>query len=168
MGLAASQARFLHLTSQLASVQRRGQIANEQRTALANQMNALNRSQSNEVAGANPFFTGGGESAEYTNSFSSNKNKNNNGKSSNSYNNNGSFGKSLVNSLLSAVSQYPGAQTCSMNMDSGKLAALQAQDSALEMLLATLGTQEKAMKTEIEAVTKVIDKNVESSFKLMA
>lgn len=46
-----------------------------------------------------------------------------------------------------------------------KLAILQAQDKNLETQLKQLDTEQEAIQTETDAVKKVIDKNIESSFK---
>jgi hypothetical protein len=42
---------------------------------------------------------------------------------------------------------------------------LQAQDKSLELRLSTLDTQHSAIQTELEAVKKVMSKNIETSFK---
>lgn len=42
---------------------------------------------------------------------------------------------------------------------------LQAQDKSLELRLSTLDTQHSAIQTELEAVEKVMSKNIENSFK---
>ena len=42
---------------------------------------------------------------------------------------------------------------------------LQAQDKSLELRLSTLDTQHSAIQTELEAVKKVMSKNIENSFK---
>lgn len=46
-----------------------------------------------------------------------------------------------------------------------RIASLQAVDKALELQLRRVDTQRDAVQTEIDAVRKVIGKNVESSFK---
>ena len=46
-----------------------------------------------------------------------------------------------------------------------KLEIVQQQDKSLELNLKQLDTEENAISTELEAVKKVISKNVESSFK---
>ena len=46
-----------------------------------------------------------------------------------------------------------------------KIEIIQAQDKNLELKLKQLDTEENAISTEIDAVKKVISKNVESSFK---
>lgn len=168
MGLAASQARYLHLTGSLAFVQRRGQMVNNERTAIANELNSLMNGNSNKVAKANPFLTGGGETSGYFgNIFSNSKEKKQNSNNTNKNQNSGSL-SSLMSMLETAASSYPGARISPMQIDSAKLASLQSQDAKLEMILRVLDTQAKALQTEIGAVTKVIDKNIEGSFKLFA
>lgn len=46
-------------------------------------------------------------------------------------------------------------------------AQLQALDKALELQLKTCETQEKAVTTEVDSVKKIIDQNIEKSFKYM-
>lgn len=166
MGLAASQARFLNLTGRLAMVQRQGQSINQERAALASKMNQLMNG-SNQAAEVNPFLAGGGETPEFSNN-KFNKNRGNNTNSSDSSSASSSLFGSLMSSLTSAASQYPGARKSPMQLDSAQLASIQSEDLRLELLLRTLDTQEQALKTEISSVHKVIDKNIESSFKLMA
>ena len=47
-------------------------------------------------------------------------------------------------------------------------AEIQAQDKMLEMEIKNIETQHKAIETEMESVKKVIDKNIENSFKSFA
>ena len=46
-----------------------------------------------------------------------------------------------------------------------RVAALQSLDKSLELQLRRVDTQHNAVQTEVEAVKKVIDKNIESTFK---
>ena len=46
-----------------------------------------------------------------------------------------------------------------------KIEIIQIQDKNLELKLKQLDTEENAISTELDAVKKVISKNVESSFK---
>ena len=46
-----------------------------------------------------------------------------------------------------------------------KIGIIQVQDKNLELKLKQLDTEENAISTEMDAVKKVISKNVESSFK---
>lgn len=47
-----------------------------------------------------------------------------------------------------------------------QIAAIQAQDQRLELESRRIDTQHQAIQTELEAVAKVISKNIEMSFKL--
>jgi hypothetical protein len=49
-----------------------------------------------------------------------------------------------------------------------QLQRLQQLDKILEMQLKRVDTQQQALQTEIEAVNKVIDKNIDMSFKTFA
>ena len=46
-----------------------------------------------------------------------------------------------------------------------KTEKIQEQDRTLELRLRQLDTEQEALQTEMEAVKKVIDKNIESTFK---
>ena len=50
----------------------------------------------------------------------------------------------------------------------GKQTIIQAEDKKLEIQLKQLDTEQQAISTELDAVKKVIDKNVESTFKIFA
>lgn len=52
-----------------------------------------------------------------------------------------------------------------INEINAKIEIVQAQDKNLELRLKQLDTEQSAISTEIEAVSQVIDKNVESTFK---
>ncbi|WP_373531982.1 hypothetical protein [Vampirovibrio sp.] len=49
-----------------------------------------------------------------------------------------------------------------------RIIALQSLDKALELQLRRVDTQQQAVQTELEAVKKVIDKNIELTFKTFA
>ena len=53
----------------------------------------------------------------------------------------------------------------SLNEINAKLEVIQAQDKKLELKLSDLDTQQQAIQTEMDAVKKVIDKNIETTFK---
>ena len=55
-----------------------------------------------------------------------------------------------------------------MNEINAQLEIIQAEDKKLELKLNDLDTQQQAITTEIDAIKKVIDKNIESSFKTFA
>lgn len=56
----------------------------------------------------------------------------------------------------------------SMNDINAKISVIQSDDKKLELKLRDLDTQQQAISTEIDSVKKVIDKNIESSFKIFA
>lgn len=73
--------------------------------------------------------------------------------------------------LANAVGMMFNAAT-NLDPDSGdairlqqRIEALQQIDKALELQLKRVDTQHKALETEVGAVKKVIDKNIEGSFK---
>lgn len=49
-----------------------------------------------------------------------------------------------------------------------KIAMIEAQDKKLELKLQDLDTQQKALSTELDSVKKVIDKNIDQTFKAFA
>lgn len=53
----------------------------------------------------------------------------------------------------------------SMNDINAKISIIQQQDKSLELKLKQCDTEQQAISTELDAVKKVIDKNVESTFK---
>lgn len=58
-------------------------------------------------------------------------------------------------------------QSPEMQMNQVRIASIQQNDKMMEMQAQTINHQHEAVQTEIEAVQKVISKNIESSFKLM-
>lgn len=55
-----------------------------------------------------------------------------------------------------------------MDNINSKICIIQSEDKKLELKLQDLDTQQKALSTEMESVKKVIDKNIDSSFKSFA
>lgn len=55
-----------------------------------------------------------------------------------------------------------------MNNINAKIDIIQQEDKKLELKLTDLDTQQKALSNELEAVKKVVDKNVETTFKTFA
>ena len=70
----------------------------------------------------------------------------------------------ITNNLFSLITNLepdsPEAVTIQMRIN-----ALQGIDKALELQLRRVDSQQEAVQTEIDAVRKVIDKNIESTFK---
>lgn len=56
----------------------------------------------------------------------------------------------------------------SLDKINSQICIIQSQDKKLELKLQDLDTQQKALSTEMESVKKVIDKNIENSFKSFA
>ena len=48
-----------------------------------------------------------------------------------------------------------------------RIAAIQEADKRLEMEMKRLDTQHEAVQTEMETVQKILQKNIETSFKIM-
>lgn len=55
-----------------------------------------------------------------------------------------------------------------MNNINAKMSIIQSEDKKLELQLKDLDTQNNAIQTEMESVKKVVDKNIEQSFKAFA
>lgn len=55
-----------------------------------------------------------------------------------------------------------------MNDINAKMSIIQAEDKKLELKLKDLDTQQEAINTEMDSVKKVVDKNIEQSFKAFA
>jgi Na+-transporting NADH:ubiquinone oxidoreductase subunit NqrC len=71
---------------------------------------------------------------------------------------------SLTGQLFSASSSLePDSKTSKLLQ--ARIQRLQQVDKILEMQLRTVDTQQQAVQTEIAAVQKVIDKNIDMSFK---
>ena len=55
-----------------------------------------------------------------------------------------------------------------LNDLNARIKIIQSQDQTLEVRLKNIDTEHKALDTEMEAVKKVLEKNIESSFKTFA
>lgn len=67
-----------------------------------------------------------------------------------------------------AMNEYQYQQTRyqqELNRINGKTSLIQSQDRTLELKLKQLDTEQEALQTEMESVKKVIDKNIEQTFK---
>ncbi len=109
MGLAASQSRYLVLTSRKNDLELSGQQINQSRLELANIQNDLFNTSTN----LNP----------------------------------------------------ESAQAIQIQL---RINAIQSLDKGLELQLRRVDTQQQAVQTELDAVKKVIDKNIELTFKVFA
>lgn len=72
------------------------------------------------------------------------------------------------NAYQDAMNEYEYQQQVyqkQVNDINAKTSIIQAEDRALELKLRQLDTEQKALSTELDSVKKVIDKNIESTFK---
>jgi hypothetical protein len=156
MGLAASQARLLMLTARKSDIEFKVQIINQRRTVLAYQSAQLSRSYANAIyqsdnVNSNPANDAGVVTPAY------------------------GTGNNDVIDVLFPGSSYPDNQPVdvsdeesavgSTSLYEAQMATVQAMDKELELRAKDLDTQHKCVETEVDAVKKVIDKNIESSFK---
>ena len=72
----------------------------------------------------------------------------------------------MVSGLFNAQSNLEPDSANSQRLQA-QISSVQERDKALEMESRRIDTQHQAVQTEIDAVSKVISKNIESSFKLM-
>lgn len=70
----------------------------------------------------------------------------------------------VTNQLFSSVSNLEPDSTEAIQIQL-RINALQSLDKSLELQLRRVDTQQQAVQTEIDAVQKVIDKNIDLSFK---
>lgn len=76
----------------------------------------------------------------------------------------------IANMMLSLFTQNGNLdpETTYAKQLQGRIAAIQQWDKMLELHAQRIDTQHKTCETEIEAVKKVMDKNIAMSFKLMS
>jgi hypothetical protein len=74
----------------------------------------------------------------------------------------------MVSNLFQASSNLdPNPQNPEVQQKQSAIASVQQRDKVMEMQAQRINSQHDAVQTEVEAVQKVIQKNIESSFKLM-
>ena len=204
MGLAATQTRFLSLTSKKSNVEYQGQQINQQRTTLSNRSSAA-YSQMLTLAVPTPPSTSDFVKINYQFevagvTYQTDKlNLNGSGDLESVQAKNVNTGAvSTINITASekdattgryttlngatasvvetvdydayddAYNQYTYKQYLyeqQLETINAETSVVQQQDKALELRLNQLDTEQSAIKTELEALSKVIDDNVESSFK---
>jgi len=137
MGLAASQARLLQLNSRKSDLEFQGQQINQQRTILSDQTETFyNQILALDVPDASSYPVNDDES-------------------------NDPDGDGLSTEYEAALVAY----STEYNRINAKIETVHEQDRALETTLRNVDTQHNAVQTEIDAVKKVIDKNIELTFK---
>lgn len=70
----------------------------------------------------------------------------------------------VTNDMFNAVTNLEPDSPAAIQMQL-RINALQSLDKSLELQLRRVDTQQQAVQTEIDAVQKVIDKNIDMSFK---
>lgn len=78
-----------------------------------------------------------------------------------------SIGGMLGNIFGEACGSSSSGSKMSEDEKQKKLAMLQQEDKKLEIKIKQIDTQHKAVQTEVESVQKVVDKNIEQSFKIL-
>jgi len=150
MGLAASQGRLLMLTARKSDIEFAVQVINQRRTVLAHQTTLLVRQYSN---------------AMYQNDDPSVLNRTDI---------NDPTTQQVVGALPGFIFSDPTApantaaipQTpIATGQYEQQMALVQSLDKELELRTRDLDTQHKEVETEYDAVKKVIDKNIETTFK---
>lgn len=204
MGLAATQTRFLSLTSKKSNIEYQGQQINQQRTTLSNRSSASYSQMltlsvptppsTSEFVEINYQFESAGVTYQTTElningsgTLESVKAKNINTGAISTINITASekdaitgryttlndAGANVVETINydkydDAYNQYVYQQYLyerQMEEINAETAVVHQQDKALELRLNQLDTEQSAIKTELESLGKVIDDNVESSFK---
>jgi len=148
MGLAASQGRLLLLTARKSDVEFKVQVINQRRTTLAIQAQQL--------------------VSTYINAMYQTDNTS----ILNATNINDASTVQAVGALPGFVYTDPSVATVNQSaiatgVYEQEMALVQALDKELELREKSLDTQHKEVETELDAVKKVIDKNIESSFKIL-
>lgn len=140
MGMAASQARFLGLTARKNDVEFQGQQVNQSRTALANESASLFRQMVSMNAPVPPDVT--------------------------------LYGGLVTDpGYLAAYAQYEldkNTYEVQVAQYNNQTELIQQEDRTLELHLKQLDSEQQAIQTEMDAVKKVIDKNIDLTFKTFA
>jgi len=150
MGLAASQGRLLMLTARKSDIEFKIQTINQRRTTLAQQSSQLIRQyaaamyQTDDTSVLNQTTTTNPDGTTTTT-------------------------QNPVGALPGFIfSVSPVQQTAIPTGDyETQMALVQSLDKELELRTRDLDTQHKEVETEYDAVKKVIDKNIEMSFKTL-
>ncbi len=141
MGLAASNGRIIFLVQRKSDIEFQIQTINQRRQTLSKQASDLAKSYAN---------------AMYQNSDPTTIDPN---------------GAALPGFIVAdpsgAVVPQVGITTTNGSIYEAQMAQVQAIDKQLELRQTDLNTQHKEVETEVDAVQKVIDKNIEKGFKTL-
>lgn len=140
MGLAASQGRLLMLTARKSDLEFQIQCINQRRTVLAVQSEQLIRQYVNSIyQNDDPSTIGTGNALP---------------------------GFIFSDNTITGTDPVPQSPIATGAYEQ-QMALVQAIDKELELREKSLDTQHKEVETEYDAVKKVIDKNIEMSFKTL-
>jgi len=140
MGLAASQARFLGLTARKSNTEYQGQMVNQSRTALANESADLFRTYVSLAVPTPPDVT------QYA----------------------GGIDDTAYQTAYAVYETNKATYDAQIANYNARSSVIQEEDRTLELLLKQLDSEQEALQTEMESVKKVIDKNIDSTFKTFA
>jgi len=149
MGLAASQGRLLMLTARKSDIEFKIQVINQRRTTLAQQTSQLIRGY------VNGLYQTDDTSTLYTTTTT-----NPDGTTTTTQNDVGALPGFVFDTTTTQTSVGTGDYE-------QQLALVESLDKELELRTRDLDTQHKEVETEYDAVKKVIDKNIETSFKTL-
>lgn len=141
MGLAASQARILQLNARKSDLEFQGQQVNQQRTILSNEVETFYEK-------ILALTVPNAENMPITTDTDGNAT-------------NDADGDGLSNEYEASLVSY----SAEYNKINAQIETAHTKDRVLETTLRNVDTQHNAVQTEIDAVKKVIDKNIELTYK---
>lgn len=151
MGMAASQARFLGLTARKNDVEFRGQQVNQRRTQLSNESAELLQQLLEMDTPVPPSLYQPVDASDPNSAIT--------------LLDHDSDAYQALYAQYEVDLAYYNAEYDRVN---NRMLSIQESDKKLEIQLTQLDTEQQAISTEIDAVKKVIDKNVELTFKTFA
>lgn len=166
MGLSASQARLLMLTGRQNDLEQRSMNISEKRLQVTQQTDQL-YNQQNSLSQ---------EMANLQNQLNQAQQGQSSGGSTSIGSALGSMVKKFFGCSSSSNNSNPEADAiqAKLNIDQSKndviqnnLNKLEDADKRMQIQLQQIDTQHKAVQTEIDSVKKVIDKNIQSTFKIL-
>lgn len=148
MGLAATQMRFLSLTARKSNIEYKGQQINQQRTVLSNNSANVTATLLELAVPVPP------SPANYTKVV---------------YDAEGNMTQEFDEVAYEAANNQYTYQKYLYEQEqdviSAKITIIEQQDKRLALELSNIDTEQSAIKTELDALDKVLDENVENSYK---
>ena len=152
MGLAASQSRLLMIVARKSDIEFQIQCINQRRIILANAASTTSQQYASNV-----FQTG--DWTPYGPTIDPNNNASGYGLPG--------IGDLFAPGGTNGQDQQVGTSPIASGDYETQLSIIHSQDKALELRQKSLETEHKCVTTEYDAVKKVIDKNIEMSFKTL-